>query len=472
MRVLGNLLVVLMVVGIVGTPLQAQQTAKKKNVVLIIADDLGLDTAAYGNNVIKTPNLDRLAKNGIVFTNAYATVASCSASRGSILTGMYTHQNGQFGHAHNPHGQHTFSRLEGLPVLLNRAGYYTGLIGKFHVQPDSVYPFQALLTKKTKGNRGPEEMAKLASQFFADAKGRPFFLVYASSDPHRSAKRFGNENFTNDPNEVKYDPKDVIVPYFLPDRPEVRQELAEYYQSASRFDRSVGLLMAALREAGHGDDTMVIFISDNGIPFPGAKTNLYRSGVHLPLIISAPGHSRGSRNNAMVSYVDLFPTIVDYTGAKLPKYRLPGRSLLPILDKTNPKGWDEVYGSHQFHEITMYYPMRFVETRKHKLIVNLAHKLDYPFASDLWASPSWQGIRKRGDKMMGKRSVDAYLHRPLLELYDLTKDPNELNNVANDPNYADVLQSMREKLVRWQRQTNDPWTILYDQKEVELSKGK
>lgn len=455
-------LLVALGVGLFSVESASAQT-KARNVVLIIADDMGMDAGCYGNKAIKTPNIDKLAKQGIRFTHAHCTTASCSASRASILTGLFTHQNGQFGHAHNPHGQGVFNWVRSLPWLLRQSGYYTGLIGKFHVAPDSAFPFDELLVKGIKGNRDPVAMAKKARQFIDNAKKRPFFLVFASSDPHRTKDGFGNELFRNDPKEFNYDPKEVIVPYFLPDQPEVRQELAEYYQAVSRFDRGVGLLLQLLRETGQLENTLIIFISDNGIPFPGAKTTVYDAGVHLPLIVFSPDHKHGHVNSAMISYVDLAPTILDWCQAKGPTYKLPGRSILPILNEDNPKGWDSVFGSHQFHEITMYYPMRFIKTRNHKLIVNLAYKLDYPFASDLWASPTWQGILKRGDKMMGQRSVNQYLHRPLMELYDLQKDPNELKNVVNDPAYAEVLQDLRKQLVAWQQQTNDPWTILYDQ---------
>lgn len=434
-----------------------------RNVVLIIADDMGLDAGCYGNSAIKTPNIDRLARQGILFTQAYSTTASCSASRGTILTGLYTHQNGQFGHAHLPHGQNTFPWVQTLPFLLRQAGYYTGLIGKFHVAPDAAYPFDALILKGTGGNRDPAAMTERARDFLKQADKKPFFLVFASSDPHRGGKGFGNEPFRNAADDVRYDPKDVSVPYFLPDRPEVRKELAEYYEAVSRFDQGVGMLLKLLGDTGHAEDTLIILISDNGIPFPGAKTTLYASGTHLPLIVQAPGHKGGHANNALTNYVDLAPTILDWCAAKGPKYKLPGRSLLPILDDENPKGWDETFGSHQFHEITMYYPMRSIQTRRHKYIVNLAHKLDYPFASDLWASQTWQGILKRGDTMMGQRSVDAYLHRPKEELYDTQSDPNELKNLAADPAHAEVLQDLRSRVRAWQRATDDAWTILYEQ---------
>jgi len=438
------------------------QTAAR-NVVLIMADDMGLDTGCYGNTAIKTPHIDSLARRGIRFANAYSTTASCSASRGTILTGLYTHQNGQFGHAHQPHGQTTHPWVQSLPALLRVAGYWTGLIGKFHVGPNSAYPFDALIEKGTGGNRDPAAMSGKAREFITQAEKKPFFLVFASADPHRAKQGFGNDPFKDDPGEIRYDPKDVIVPYFLPDRPEVRKELAEYYQAVSRFDRAIGMLMQVLQETGHADDTLVIVISDNGIPFPGAKTTAYAAGLHLPLVMLAPGHKGGHVNNALTNYVDLAPTILEWCKAKGPKYPLPGRSLLPILDQPNPPGWDETFASHQFHEITMYYPTRSIQTRKYKYIVNLAHKLDFPFASDLWASPTWQGILKRGDKMMGQRSVLDYLHRPKEELYETESDPNELKNLAGSASHAAVLLDLRGRVRAWQRATNDPWEILYEQ---------
>jgi N-sulfoglucosamine sulfohydrolase len=448
-----------------------------RNVVLIVADDLGRDLGCYGNTAIRTPSLDGLAKRGVRFTRAHATVASCSPSRASIYTGLFTHQSGQYGLQHLPHAQESHAWVWSLPRLLRAAGYFTGIIGKVHVGPTSVYPWEY---ENAKGGRNVAQMAQFAREFISKSGKRPFFLVMGYQDPHRAAKGFGNEPFAKDPAEVKYDPKKVIVPYHLPDQPEVREELAEYYQSVSRMDRGVGLILELLRETGHLDDTLIIFISDNGIPFPGAKTTLYAAGVHLPLIIAGPGLPQGHTNHGMASYIDLAPTILDWTktpgpkdvaGKDVPKkaakgYQLSGRSLLPGIGEENPKGWDAVFGSHQFHEITMYYPMRSIRTRDHSYILNLAHKLDYPFASDLWGSRSWQGILKRGDTMLGQRSVKDYIQRPREELYDLKKDPNELKNVAADPAYAEVLRDLRRRLRAWQEETNDPWVILFREEKT------
>jgi N-sulfoglucosamine sulfohydrolase len=446
-----------------------QKATAPRNVVLIIADDLGRDLGCYGNKVIRTPNLDALAKRGVRFTRAYATVSSCSPSRASIFTGLYTHQNGQYGLQHPPHSQQTHPWVQGLPNLLRNAGYWTGLIGKFHVGPASVYNFHQVITKGTGGNRDVAAMARLARTFISQRDKRPFLLVYAFSDPHRAAKGFGNEKFAKDPAEVRYDPGKVIVPYHLPDTPEVRKELAEYYQAVSRMDRGVGLLLEVLRELGQLDDTLIIFLSDNGIPFPGAKTTLYNAGIHLPLLISCPGRPQGKTSDALVSYVDLVPTILDWAKAKGPSYKLPGRSLLPLLDGEG-KGHEAVFASHQFHEITMEYPMRALITTKYKYIVNLTPERTYPLASDLWGSASWQGIRKRGDKKMGQRSVAAFLHRPKEELYDLTRDPNELRNLADDPAQAETLAELRRRLRAWQRNTSDPWAILYREEDASFNR--
>ncbi len=346
-------------------PLTVHAQAKApKNVVIIIADDLGMQLGCYGDKTTRSPNIDALAKRGVRFARAYATVSSCSPSRASILTGLYTHQNGQYGLQHAEHNQQTRLWVQSLPNLLRAIGYWTGIIGKVHVGPQSVYNFDAQITKDLGGNRDGVAMARAARDFINRRDGKPFFLVHAFSDPHRAREGFGNEAFAKDPNEVRYDPKDVIVPAHLPDRPEVRKELAEFYQSITRMDRGVGLLIAVLREAGVLDDTLIIFISDNGIPFPGAKTTLYDAGIHLPMIVAGPGVPAGRTNHGLVSFIDIAPTVLDFTQAKRPKYKLAGQTLLPILGYEHPKGCDTVFASHQFHEITMYYPMRAIVTPK------------------------------------------------------------------------------------------------------------
>jgi len=384
---------------------------KRPNVVLIVSDDHGLETlGCYGNQVIKTPNLDALAAEGVRFTNAFCTTASCSASRSVILSGMYNHANGQYGHQHSYHHFISFPNVKSLPVLLTEAGYRTGRIGKYHVAPDEVYRFDIALPGNS---RSPVQMADNCRDFVSGGDDKPFFLYYCTSDPHRGG---------GTANELAGKPKEVVVPPFLPDLPECRAELAQYYQSVSRVDQGVGRLMRVLKQAGRYDNTVVIYISDNGVAFPGAKTTLYEPGMNLPCIVRDPRQKkRGIVCDALVNFADLAPTILDFAGALPSASSLQGRSFKSALNQEHPKGWDETYASHTFHEITMYYPMRVVRQRRYKLIWNIAHGLDYPFASDLWAASTWQATIRAGNKYYGKRTVEAYLHRPKFELSWIVK---------------------------------------------------
>lgn len=441
-----------------------------RNVLLLIADDLGTDLGSYANDAVRTPHLDALARGGVRFTHAFAAVASCSPSRAVIYTGQYVHTNGQYGLAHATHNQHTFRPVRSLPRVLRESGRYrSGVIGKLHVQPKEVYPFDVQVEQGLGGNRDVSAMAARARRFFDGEGGdggrrdtRPFLLVVGFSDPHRAARGFGNARQYPGVTGDHYDPARVKLPYFLPDHPEVRRDLADYYEAVGRLDQGVGKLLAALRESGKAEQTLVIFLSDNGIPFPGAKTTLYDPGVRLPLIIRAPGRQpAGLTNNAMVSWVDIAPTVLDWLGVKPPP-RLSGRSVLPILGQEHPGGWDEVYGSHVFHEVTMYYPMRMVRTRRHKYILNLAHGLEFPTAADVYGSPSWRAILKQPDGMMGRRPLKAYLNRPREELFDVERDPDELRNLAADAAHEAVLREMQTRLRRWQEQTKDPWLVKYE----------
>lgn len=434
--------------------------AERKNVLVIIADDLGRELGCYGDKVAKTPNLDKFAASGTRFVNGFASVASCSPSRSTMLTGLPTHQNGQYGLAHATHHQQSFGNVKSLPGLLGPAGYRTGVVAKLHVLPKTVYPFDEEIGD---GGRNPVMATAKAKKFIEDAGDKPFFLWVGLTDPHRAAKGFGNEGkYPKDVPAVTFDPKDVPVPAHLPDVPDVRKDLADYYQSVTRLDHGVGMLLKLLDDKKLTDSTLVVFLSDNGIPFPGAKTTLYDAGLNLPFIVRKPGQKAGVVSDAMMSWTDLAPTVLDWCGVK-PAEAMRGKSLLPILEEPSPKGWDTVFASHQFHEITMYYPMRMVRTKQYKLIHNLAHRLEVPSASDLWGSPSWQAILKAKDDKMGARTVTAFLNRPEFELYDIVADPHEANNLlvtAKDkPGTKAVFDALSKSLTDWRTATADPWNI-------------
>ncbi len=435
-----------------------ERPTSQRNVLLLVGDDHGLELGCYGHPVVKTPHLDRLAAQGVRFTDAFATVSSCSASRSVIYTGLHNHANGQYGHQHAYHNFNTFSHVRSLPGMLKARGYRAGIIAKVHVQPASAYPFDVIQA----GGRDVQGIGRAAREYMTTEPDKPFLLVVGFTDPHRSGKGFGDETPDRSMPVTEYRPQDVIVPRYLPDTPTVRAELASYYRAVSRLDAGVGGVLDALADAGAADSTLIIYVSDNGPAFPGAKTNLYDAGIHLPLIVRSPALKEGGRvNHAMVSWVDLAPTILEWTGTPLAP-ELQGRSFLRILGRENPAGWDMVFASHTFHEITMYYPMRAIRTREYKYILNLAYKLDYPFASDLYASPSWQEMLKMKATKLGVRRIDAYVRRPREELYHLPSDPDEVKNVADDPAHQQVLNDLRARLKAWQQKTNDPWIVKHE----------
>lgn len=435
----------------------------RKNVLLVIADDLGKSLGCYGEPAIATPNIDGLAERGTLFERAFASTASCSGSRSVIYTGLHTHENGQYGLNHNTHHFMTFDNIETAPKLLNDHGYLTGIIGKIHVGPMTVYPWEHVVESPS---RDVTWVAGEANSFFQKAQtdGRPFFLTVGYMDPHRDSTRggFGNGNPQVSEEDQIYQPENITVPGFLSDIPEVRQELAEYYRSIARVDRGFGLILESLIKHGFENETMIIFMSDNGPPFLNSKTTLYDAGIQLPLLIYQPGSTAKVRNPNLVSYVDVLPTILDWTGhhhALADTTRRKGRSILPILAKDSlEQDWSKVFGSHTFHEVTNYYPTRFLRTERYKYHRNIAWRLDFPFSTDLYASLSWEGIRNRGDCIkIGSRPLESYVRRPAEELYDMEQDPHEVHNLASDLHHKDLLLQYRQELEQWQRLTKDPW---------------
>ncbi|MGJ8642136.1 MAG: sulfatase family protein [Luteolibacter sp.] len=455
------------------------QESDKPNIILFVSDDHGTDAlGSYGNPVIKTPNLDRLASDGVRFTRAYCTSASCAASRSVILSGLYGHATASYGHVHDYHHFSTYETVKSLPVLLEKDGYETARIGKYHVAPESVYHFKTVLEADP---RNTVEMADACGDVLKSEK--PFFLYFCTDDPHRgdpfepdpwnAPNSFGNKrDGYPGVDAVTYDPDEVLVSRFLPDSRECREELAEYYQSVSRIDQGFGRLMAMLKKTGKTDNTIVIYISDNGIAFPGAKTTMYEPGIKLPCIVKDPrSEFHGTVNRAMVSWVDLAPTILDFAGVKYDAGDFHGRTFVPILGQTDADGWDSVFASHTFHEITMYYPMRVVREGNYKLIWNIAWRSEYPFASDLWAASTWQEVHRSEGEFFGKRKVKDYLFRAEFELYDLSADPDEIHNLATEKKSAEKLKHLKEKLKAFQLKTKDPWQIMWSHESSVMGTG-
>ncbi|OJD29648.1 n-sulfoglucosamine sulfohydrolase [Diplodia corticola] len=454
-----------------------------KNILLLIADDLGREQmGCYGCKAIKTPHLDALAASGTQFDMAFTSTASCSGSRTVIYTGLHTHETGSYGLNLERNGFQTFANIETAPEAFNDIGYKTGILGKIHVSPDDKYPWQV---REESDSRNVAYIADRASAFFQAShdENKPFFLTVGFVDPHRHIPHrggFGNADGNHDPRlqDHIYKPSDVEVPPYLSDIPEVRQELAEYYRAITRMDQGVGLILAALDAAAHRDSTLVLFLSDNGPPFINSKTTLFEPGIRLPFLLRAPGvvsiAPSGPPNQNLISYIDILPTFLDWAGhggANAPpnKTQRRGRSVLPLLSSradattaTAPApGWDCVFGSHTFHEVTNYWPTRFMRSPRWKYHRNVCWKLDFPMAMDLYASRSFEGMRNARPPRVGPRSFASYFRRPAEELYDLEGDPLELRNLAVEGDAGAeagaVLVEMRRRLEEWQLETKDLW---------------
>lgn len=483
--------------------------AAERNIVLVVTDDESPTLGCYGDPVAVTPAVDALAADGTVFLNAFATTASCSPSRAVMLSGLHHHANGQYGLQHDEHkfsGWHDLVGLS-LPRALARGGYRTARVGKFHVAPEEAFRFESVLEADM---RNPVAMADACRGVIEAADERPFFLYFATADPHRSGgidaasplerkpDLFGNlpaHGQHAGVDEVFFDPQRVPVPPFLPDTPETRSELAHYYQSCARVDRGLGRLVELLRAAGLYDQTLIVFTSDHGMAFAGAKTTVYEPGLRVPLVVRDPyAKPRGARTRSFVSHTDITPSLLDFAGELDAAKRQPrhwvdprdsrrdepaardenlgprrgltayhGLSWLPILSDPARTIRDTHFASHTFHEIQMYYPMRAVRDGDWKLIWNVAHPLPFPFAADLRASSSWQAQSALGPQAAwGPRTVAAYLHRPRFELYHLTEDPHEARNLADDPAHAATLDRLRATLEKLERETGDPWIRKWD----------
>jgi arylsulfatase A-like enzyme len=406
--------------------------------VIFIADDQGEnDLGCYGNTVVRTPHIDRLASEGMRFTHAYLTISSCSPSRSSILTGRYPHNTGAEDlHQPLPADQRTIARY------LKDAGYYCGCVGKWHLGDEEKRHWDAVV--ECGGAETETEAVQIINSL--PNNGEPFFLWVASKDPHRP--------FQLDTIPQPHDPQQVIVPPYLPDDPKIRKELALYYDEITRFDQCVGGVCRALAVGGHLDDTVVFYLSDNGMPFPRAKTTLYDAGIHTPLIVRWPGRiAPGSVQNGLASAVDIAPTVLAIAG--IDQTTMQGRDLTPMLTDATASGRTAVFAEANWHDYEKF--TRAVRTKRYKLIRN------YYWDKPLWNSVdsinsiTWQGMLEMKDA--GRLTeAQAFLFqkpRPFEEFYDLDKDPYELNNIVDDPVYGQSLAQLRTLLDNWRVDTND-----------------
>ncbi len=437
---------------------EAAEPANRPNIILLIADDMAWDDCgAYGHKTVRTPNLDKLASEGMRFDRAFLTASSCSPSRSSMITGRYPHSTGaQQLHWPLPANQITFVEL------LKKSGYWTAAAGKWHLGNDVKNRFDLVKEANPAGFRLGHSPGQPAPQADASGKsgaglwvptlqarpkGKPFFLWLAAFDPHRDY----DEGIIPNPHR----PADVVVPPYLPDVPETRKDLALYYDEITRLDRYVGDVLAELDRQGERDNTLVLFISDNGRPFPRAKTTLYDSGIKTPWIVRWPKQVKpGSVSNSLVSSVDIAPTFLDLAGVKAGS-SFQGKSIAPALKNPRAMIRETVFAERHWHDFDDH--ARSVRSDRYKYIRNYYPDLPGTPPADAVRSLTFQAMRRLRDAgKLSPQQLGCFLKpRPEEELYDTESDPHELRNLASDPRYAATLNQLRRALAEWQRTTDD-----------------
>jgi N-sulfoglucosamine sulfohydrolase len=399
--------------------------ATPPNILLITGDDLGPQLGCYGDHTITTPNVDLLAAEGVRFEAAYITQSSCSSSRSSIFTGLYPHQNGQIGLAHRGF---TMNRAwPTIPAILKQSGYRTGHLGKVHVIPDAAFKWDF----EAKGSRDIQQIRKDFVSFLDKGK-EPFFLKLSFIDPHDDI-----------PDQVGGVPEHPLAhdavkdfPWSPGGRSESKRTPASFYNSVKRMDEALGLVLKALEESGQAGNTLIIFLGDNGPPFPCGKQSCYEAGLIEPLIIRWPGHAKaGLVRSEFVSTVDFLPTILAAANVPIPSVTAElaeGHSLLPLLeDKPAPEWRKTLFGEMNFHTPSAFHPMRSIREGHYKLIQNLIPTSKVP----------------------------------AIEFFDLSSDPYEFKNLADSPEVASVKDRMLRELMDWRKKTNDPLLNLDTLKE-------
>ncbi|MCU0245442.1 MAG: sulfatase [Bryobacter sp.] len=413
-------------------PAFLQGGSRPPNIVFLISDDhTWRDLGCYGAAAARTPNLDRLAAEGVRFENCVVSSPQCSPNRSSILTGCTPHTTSTSRlHTPLPDWEPTFVEP------LKQRGYFTGFFRKHH---------QGAAFEKRLDFYG-NFTTPFAKFFDGLPKDRPFFLHAGFTDPHRP---YRDGAFT-----PPTDPKSVAVPPFLPDTAEVRKDLAHYYDFIARMDADCGQLLALLKERGHLENTVVFFTGDNGMPFPRAKGTMYDPGIRVPLLAWRPGRFAPAVRRELIAHVDLPSTWLELAG--LPQSaKMQGRSMLPLLEGKSYTPRTEVFSERNWHD--NFDPQRCVRTDRWKLIFNAAPHFPYRPAWDLADSPSWASIQqsaRRGRLTPGQRSMLAPT-RPVLELYDLQTDPNEFHNRIDDPSCLDIAQDLQARLSHWMAATLD-----------------
>lgn len=431
-------------VSVLAIPLIA---AESPNLVLIIADDVSAtDLGCYGNPDVRTPHLDRLADQGQRWTRAYLSATVCSPSRCSIITGRYPHNTGAPElHTSLPPGQPLF------PQELRRAGYWCAQAGKWHMGDYAKGAFDRVIDdKKLNGDSGCRQWVPLLRE---RPRNRPFFLWLASYDGHRP--------WQPDDEAEPHDANTITLPEPLADTPATRADLAAYYDEVQRLDRYVGKVVEALKAQGVLENTLILFISDNGRPFPRAKRWLTEEGMRTPWILHWPQgmKQRGDTCRELVSAIDIAPTFLQLAGVTVPA-SVQGRSFIPQIKDPEAGICQVVFGERNWqveycHERSLrfgpwsYYHNSATELGHFGYVNATYSSYRFPAYVDLWD-------KYRSDQDLSATQKDVFLiPRPREQLFKLTNDPWEVHDLASDPAHRQILEKLRRLMDDWIVQTGD-----------------
>jgi len=420
-----------------------EKDGNRPNLVMVLSDDHTItDTGCYGSKAVRTPNIDRLAREGMRFDCAFTPTAMCVPSRASLYTGLYPMRHGAW-----PNHSRVYDNTRSLPHYLKPLGYRVAVAGKTHFRPTELFPFEVLCSP------GDVTNLRLAAveKFIEAAKSGPFCLFVCTSDPHVPW-----------PEESEYDPAKTDMPPYLLDTPATRKWMTRYYSEVSRADRLLGAVDKLLARHGLTDKTLLVYSSDQGGQWPYAKWNLYDASIRVPFVARWPGKVRpGTGTEAMVSFVDVAATWIDLAGGK-PPAALDGRSFAGVLTGRADTHHEAIFATSSRDGNMNNYPMRAIRTKTHKYILNLAPDREY--STHITKSPKLNRAgreyipewaeRAKADAAAAKL-YHGYLRRPPEELYDLRVDPHERNNLAADPKHRQLTASLRKRLEAWMKRQGD-----------------
>ncbi len=441
------------------------------NILIITVDDMSADSVgAFGCKLPgTTPNIDRLAGQSLSFAHAHMTVGNCMPGRNVMFSGLISHNNKVEGfyQVRNPGWPH-------LADLMKEAGYFTGIRGKVsHSTPYQPYAWDINLDTLPDGTKAHMKDARSygisTAQGIEKAKeaGKPFCLSVNVSDPHKpfwSVVKGGGKD-PHVPSRI-FTAGEVPIPGFLFDDPKVREELALYYSSVRRADDCVGKILQALEASGEANNTVVMFLSDHGMPLPFAKTQLYHHSTHTPWMVRWTGVTRAGvvDGKHMISAVDMLPTLLDIVDAKYPA-RLDGRSFLPLIRGKAQIGRDHVFKEYNENAGASRDPMRAVQTKRYLYIFNPWSNSERVFATATTGTVTYRRLvaLAKQDKRLAKR-LDLYKHRVPEELYDVANDPDCLHNLISEPGHQAALPSLRSELEGWMKRTKDPMLAVFQKR--------